>query len=1745
MEESKEPDLDRHGLFSRIPESFEISSSSDGSSLKSIKISVPRDRSEKNPTFVRFVRSDTHVNTNISDFEYNRLKSIPDLEALKPIKSTKNIESDPDHDKKELLKDFIKVREATDYEILEERNYRKANPYIKPFIRIKIAFSELCFIICKNSIFETFIILVILANTFTIAVDSLYTIPSNLDLLFLVIYTIECGIKISAFGLYIPSESYLKDKWNLVDFIIVITGWIESFQYKLNSLRMLRILRPLRNISSIKGLRVIFMALIQAAKPLVGTLGTLIFFIFIFSITGIETMMGAFRFRCLEIDTGVLAEDSHVCGNTGCLLGWECTESLINPNFDNTSFDDILSSLIIVFECVTLQTWVPLMNLAEKTLSYATVLFFIPLSFVGAFLILNLTLAVIKSAFTKSMEKVRMPKFDPELEEEVLRSLESEPEGLENNENLKNLENTELYYEKKEVLLEKKEVLLEKQETPYLIKTGIGRSIRSPRMVKNQDIDNLDNAKDFKYYLGKLKHSISMRKDLITKIKKNHKINRIKLHLPEKYKYIHESIEDVRPKTQGFEALMPGISEIYNFTYKGVSCDFESELEKKWRLDSEEFFNKHSDLQTNMNIFTTLSLKSGPESAFNQMMGLTKEKIKCIEFEDLIKGVVEGSWSGYDVSQEDDRNANYCESLSDQKYAIWKSGLRGKMQRVQCVAKVIENSKATIFVMTIVVILNALILSLEYYGMSVQMQNTLDTINLVFNLIFIGELFIRIAALGITEFSRDSMNYIDAIVIILSFLELSAKIGSSALSAFRAIRVFRILRIYRFTRGLIFMKSLICVITYSIPKFIYLALLLALLNLVYALLGYQIFANKLNFSTDNIRANFDNFTWAYLAVFQVLTLSGYSEVLYAVMRSSVGRWSALYIFIWIIIGNFVVLNLFIAILLDSFTQENEESEDMNLLEKTVSLSKASLFTSNRSKTLRKKEVEKMKILQNINSSAPDHVPVENPESPMLYNKGSNKSYCIFSKLNPFRIICYKISESKKFNFGIFIVIYLNCITLVWETYTINYSNDSGSTKAIKVIESIFTIIYLIEFLLKTISIGVIGGQKSYFKEPWNVFDFLILIISVLDTFTTYFNMTSLKVFRVIKALRPLKFISKNSSMKHLVSALLSSIGAITNVVLVLFIVWFMFAVLGVSIFSGKLYECENTYYDLETDCKSAGYAWVNSETNFDNIFEAFLSLFIVGLLENWQEIMYLCIDARGQGISGSQNYNAASAYYFVFFIFIGSFFFLHLFMGVVFIKFHQVKQEEYSINTLLLTPKQQFWIEMQRLIVEVSPQIILKKPESNFKSFVYSIVTSQRFELFIFGVILVNMITMSMSYQNASSSYMYSLEIVNIVCVCIFTIEAFAKIYGVGFTPYFKINWNIFDLLVVMCAYIDIILDSQLSLANRFLRTGPQIFRVFRIFRVTRLIRVFKPLKSLRNLLTIVNHSLPALLNVLSLLLLCIFIYSIIGVFLFSGVKSGHKIDDFNNFSNFLSACILLLRISTGGDWPQIMFDCAHGVGKLQATVFFCSYISITILVILNLFIMVIIQNFEDFESNPNSYLYLFTKQLGRFNRSWEKYSSFSYGIKIRHKDLVGFMKSLGHGIGFESTLSFADSVRILSKMSFVIDSEGNVAYHDLLYAVLNRIYGTKMELETDKVALVLLRKQERETIAKLEKLKTKAEWLIFKKKSNNQVAYEKSLKRQSTCNLFAELIYIRKIFRGWKNVTVKSRLGQLDLNKN
>ena len=192
-------------------------------------------------------------------------------------------------------------------------------------------------------------------------------------------------------------------------------------------------------------------------------------------------------------------------------------------------------------------------------------------------------------------------------------------------------------------------------------------------------------------------------------------------------------------------------------------------------------------------------------------------------------------------------------------------------------------------------------------------------------------MFLKIVAIGLLKFFSDKMNYMDGGIVLMSLIEMIFLSGNGALSAFRSVRMFRtlrVLRVARLLRGLKSMMNIIAVIQRSVSSFIYLGMLLFLFIFIYALLGMQLFGGQYGFLDGSKRYNFDSFNQAFVTSFILLTMENWNQVLFIAMNSTVNKGiTVLYFISAIFIGNFMLLNLFLAILLDAFTAVEEEDHD--------------------------------------------------------------------------------------------------------------------------------------------------------------------------------------------------------------------------------------------------------------------------------------------------------------------------------------------------------------------------------------------------------------------------------------------------------------------------------------------------------------------------------------------------------------------------------------------------------------------------------------------------------------------------------------------------------------------------------------------------------------------------------------------------------------------------------------------------
>ena len=229
----------------------------------------------------------------------------------------------------------------------------------KLLMKLRIIINRMALIIITNKYFEAVSIMVIIANSMFLALDDPLTSETPVylefsDSIFQYLYTVEMALKILGYGFIFNKGAYLRDSWNILDFVIVVSGYISVILsgggVNLSVLRSFRVIRPLRTISSIQGLRVIVLALVSSLPLLGETILVLLFFFLIFAIAGVQLFSGALMQRCFAIETGIVRADDMLCGGGNeCPPGFACGKTKRNPNFGATNFDNIFYAFLQIF----------------------------------------------------------------------------------------------------------------------------------------------------------------------------------------------------------------------------------------------------------------------------------------------------------------------------------------------------------------------------------------------------------------------------------------------------------------------------------------------------------------------------------------------------------------------------------------------------------------------------------------------------------------------------------------------------------------------------------------------------------------------------------------------------------------------------------------------------------------------------------------------------------------------------------------------------------------------------------------------------------------------------------------------------------------------------------------------------------------------------------------------------------------------------------------------------------------------------------------------------------------------------------------------------------------------------------------------------------------------------------------------------------------------------------------------------
>ncbi|NXM46516.1 SCN5A protein, partial [Gymnorhina tibicen] len=457
--------------------------------------------------------------------------------------------------------------------------------------------------------------------------------------------------------------------------------------------------------------------------------------------------------------------------------------------------------------------------------------------------------------------------------------------------------------------------------------------------------------------------------------------------------------------------------------------------------------------------------------------------------------------------------------------------------------------------------------------------------------------------------------------------------------------------------------------------------------------------------------------------------------------------------------------------------------------------------------------------------------------------------------------------------------------------------------------------------------------------------------------------------------------------------------------------------------------------------------------------------------KGWMDIMYAAVDSREYEEQPEWEYNLYMYLYFVIFIIFGSFFTLNLFIGVIIDNFNQQKKK-ISGQDIFMTEEQKKYYNAMKKLGSKKPQKPIPRPLNKYQGFIFDVVSKQAFDVSIMILICLNMVTMMVETDDQSQEKVNILHKINMLFVAIFTGECMFKMLALRHY-YFTNGWNIFDFVVVILSIVGTVLSDIIQ--KYFF--SPTLFRVIRLARIGRILRLIRGAKGIRTLLFALMMSLPALFNIGLLLFLVMFIYAIFGMANFAYVKKEHGIDDMFNFQTFANSMLCLFQITTSAGWDGLLNpilntgppycdpnlpnangskgDCGSpAVGIL----FFVTYIIISFLIVVNMYIAIILENFS--VATEESTEPLSEDDFDMFYEIWEKFDPEATQF-IEYSALSDFADALSEPL----RIAKPNKVKLIA-MDLPMVSGDRIHCLDILFAFTKRVLGESGEMDALKIQM-------------------------------------------------------------------------------
>jgi len=281
---------------------------------------------------------------------------------------------------------------------------------------------------------------------------------------------------------------------------------------------------------------------------------------------------------------------------------------------------------------------------------------------------------------------------------------------------------------------------------------------------------------------------------------------------------------------------------------------------------------------------------------------------------------------------------------------------RAKTNCLYRVCLTIVKSNTFLRFINLVIVINTVLLALDHDPMDESFEGILEKMNLVLTFVFIIEMIIKLIGMGCRAYFKDPANILDFVIVVLSLGDIgmfiyfqimtsaqesdTTKTLTKLRDASTVFRIFRLARILKLAKSWPSFNYFLITIGSTITKMSSFAVILFLFIFIFAIMGMEFFAQKLRFDFDSNpieqfkeypntstkasvpASNFDTFVNSMVTVFIVLANDGWTPIYWDYYRAVGKLGTTAYFHVLVVFGQWILVNLFLAILLKEFDQQN-------------------------------------------------------------------------------------------------------------------------------------------------------------------------------------------------------------------------------------------------------------------------------------------------------------------------------------------------------------------------------------------------------------------------------------------------------------------------------------------------------------------------------------------------------------------------------------------------------------------------------------------------------------------------------------------------------------------------------------------------------------------------------------------------------------------------------------------------------